>query len=332
MAAQTHTLGASAPSVFSFDSFDVRTLDRAGEAWFVASDVAAALSYRNASDMTRSLDDDEADTHIVRIRSENGVEQDRELTIINESGLYSAILKSRKPEAKRFKRWVTHEVLPSLRKSGSYALPSAAANVAVPGVAMLDDVPVLTMQRLAACFGMSIDPIRRNRELFPERFVHGVHWFRLEGDALRRFGLANLHTGEVSRNFGRSMIVWTETGAQMHAACFAPAQGKAGLAAVAAYLRGEAAPSASEPVPVAAPLPAPSAPWPVSATDLAGGKRVLLSLNRNGVVQAEPVPSGAFLLTTAELVQQIAAPDSLWSRDELRAVGLAVMARLARWG
>jgi len=327
MAAQTHTLGASAPSVFSFDSFDVRTLDLDGEVWFVASDVAAALDYAHVPHMTRNLDDDEKGVHIV-----DTLGGAQELAIINESGLYSAILKSRKPEAKRFKRWVTHEVLPSLRKSGSYALPSAAANVAAPGVAMLNDVPVLTMQRLAACFGMSIDPIRRNRELFPERFVHGVHWFRLEGDALRRFGLANLHTGEVSRNFGRSMIVWTEAGAQMHAACFAPAQGKAGLAAVAAYLRGEAASVVSEPVTVAAPLPASSAPWPVSATDLAGGKRVLLSLNRNGVVQAEPVPSGAFLLTTTELVQQITAPDSLWSRDELRAVGLAVMARLARWG
>lgn len=311
------------PTVFTFDSLNVRTLDLDGEAWFVASDVAAALDYAEAKDMTRNLDDDEKGRH--NMPTLGGMQA---LVIINESGLYSAILKSRKPEAKRFKRWVTHEVLPSLRKSGSYALPSVAANVVQPGVAMLDDLPVMTMQRLAACFGMSIDPIRRNRELFPERFVHGVHWFRLEGDALRRFGLANLHTGEVSRNFGRSMIVWTEAGAQMHAACFAPAQGKAGLAAVAAYLRGEVAPSASARVPA----PEASLPWPVSPADLAGGRRVLLSLNRNGVVQAEPVPSGAFLLTSAELAQQIAEPDSLWSRDELRAVGSAVMARLARWG
>ncbi|MEQ6292215.1 Bro-N domain-containing protein [Vogesella sp. GCM10023246] len=148
MAAQTHTLGASAPTVFSFDSFDVRTLSLDGEVWFVASDVAVALDYRDAANMVRSLDDDEADTHILSVRSDNGVEQCREVRIINESGLFSAILKSRKPEAKRFKRWVTHEVLPSLRKSGSYALPSAAANAAVPGVAMLGDVPVLTMQRL----------------------------------------------------------------------------------------------------------------------------------------------------------------------------------------
>ncbi|WP_369793020.1 ORF6N domain-containing protein [Vogesella sp. EB] len=199
---------------------------------------------------------------------------------------------------------------------------------------MLDDVPVLTMQRLAACFGMSIDPIRRNRELFPERFVHGVHWFRLEGDALRRFGLANLHTGEVSRNFGRSMIVWTEAGAQMHAACFAPTQGKAGLAAVKAYLRGEAAPSASAPVSAATAVQAPGAsmPWPVSPADLAMGGRVLLSMNHRGVLQAEPVPTEAFVATAAELAKQLAAPDVMWTRDDLHAIGAAAMARLARRG
>ncbi|MCQ4143241.1 BRO family protein [Vogesella sp. AC12] len=329
MTAHIQSLGSSAPAVFSFGSFDVRTFDREGEVWFVASDVAAALDYRNAPDMTRSLDEDEKGTHIVRTP---GGEQT--LVIINESGMYSAILKSRKPEAKPFKRWVTHEVLPSLRKSGSYALPSTAANVAAPGVAMLDDVPVLTMQRLAACFGMSIDPIRRNRELFPERFVHGVHWFRLEGDALRRFGLANLHTGEVSRNFGRSMIVWTEAGAQMHAACFAPAQGKAGLAAVEAYLRGEAAPSAIAPVSAATAVQAPGAsmPWPVSPADLARGGRVLLSMNHRGVLQAEPVPTEAFVATAAELAKQLAAPDVMWTRDDLHAIGAAAMARLARRG
>ncbi|WP_027823486.1 BRO-N domain-containing protein [Laribacter hongkongensis] len=60
----------------------------------------------------------------MRVRSENGVSQDREVTIVNESGLYSLILKSRKPEAKRFKKWVTAEVLPAIRKTGSYAAPA----------------------------------------------------------------------------------------------------------------------------------------------------------------------------------------------------------------
>lgn len=111
---------------FSFESTEVRTVtDDQGEPWFVAADVAAVLGYRETRDMTRILDDDEAAPHIVRVRSENGVEQDREMTIISESGLYACILKSRRAEAKRFRKWVTSEVLPALRKTGRYALPDA---------------------------------------------------------------------------------------------------------------------------------------------------------------------------------------------------------------
>ena len=101
--------------VFNFGDYQVRTLIKEGEPWFVASDVSSVLDYRSANDMTRNLDDEEKDTQTVRTR---GGEQ--LVSIINESGLYSAILKSRKPEAKAFKKWVTSEVLPSIRKQGKY--------------------------------------------------------------------------------------------------------------------------------------------------------------------------------------------------------------------
>ncbi|ATD20953.1 Bro-N domain-containing protein [Acinetobacter baumannii] len=108
-------------SVFNFNQNEIRTvLKDDGEIWFVASDVAKVLEYRDASNMIRNLDADESDTHNVSIRSDNGVLQDRQVTIINESGLYSATLKSRKPEAKQFKKWVTSDVLPSIRKNGGY--------------------------------------------------------------------------------------------------------------------------------------------------------------------------------------------------------------------
>jgi len=111
---------SQAVSVFQFQpSFDVRVIVIDGNPWFVASDVAAALEYRDAANMTRFLDDDDKGTHIVSTPS-----GDQQMTIINESGLYSAILKSRKPEAKKFKKWVTSEVLPSIRKTGSYTVPS----------------------------------------------------------------------------------------------------------------------------------------------------------------------------------------------------------------
>ena len=116
---------SNAMQVFDFKENAIRVV-RAddGEPWFHADDVAKVLGYREAFNMTRILDEDETAPHTVRIRSENGVMQDREVTIISESGLYHAILKSRKPEAKTFRRWVTQEVLPSIRKSGYFAVDS----------------------------------------------------------------------------------------------------------------------------------------------------------------------------------------------------------------
>ena len=101
---------------FRFEDRQVRTIVLDDQPWFVAADVSLALEYRIAGDMTRNLDDDEKGTQIVRTP---GGEQ--EMLVINESGLYSAILRSRKAEAKRFKKWITAEVLPAIRKHGSYA-------------------------------------------------------------------------------------------------------------------------------------------------------------------------------------------------------------------
>ena len=104
----------NAMMVFEKEEFGkVRVIEKDESMWFIATDIAKILEYRNASDMGRNLDDDEKGTHIVRTP---GGEQT--VVIINESGLYSAILKSRKPEAKAFKKWVTSEVLPSIRKTG----------------------------------------------------------------------------------------------------------------------------------------------------------------------------------------------------------------------
>lgn len=110
----------SLPIEFSFDGTAVRVVLVDGEPWWVATDVAQSLEYRIAGDMTRNLDEDEKGTQIVRTL---GGEQ--EMLIINESGLYSAILRSRKQSAKRFKKWVTAEVLPSIRKHGAYMMPVA---------------------------------------------------------------------------------------------------------------------------------------------------------------------------------------------------------------
>jgi prophage antirepressor-like protein len=103
--------------VFEYENKDeFRVMDRNGEPWFVLSEVCKKLGIANPRDAASRLDEDEKDG--VGIADSMG--RDQKTTIINESGLYSIILSSRKPEAKKFKKWVTSEVLPSIRKTGSY--------------------------------------------------------------------------------------------------------------------------------------------------------------------------------------------------------------------
>lgn len=107
---------------FNFNQNQIQVINKDGEAWFIASEIAAMFGYRDSHNLTRILDDDEADTHNMSIRSENGIKQSRTVTIINESGFYHAAFKSRKPEAKPFRKWVTSEVLPTIRKTGGYQI------------------------------------------------------------------------------------------------------------------------------------------------------------------------------------------------------------------
>lgn len=100
---------------FHFKATEVRTIEKDNLIWFIASDVAKALGYRGAETLTRILDDDEKGTHNMCTPGGN-----QQLTVINESGLYHAVLKSRKPEAKPFRKWVTSEVLPAIRQHGKY--------------------------------------------------------------------------------------------------------------------------------------------------------------------------------------------------------------------
>lgn len=102
---------------FDFNGWRLRGLLIDGEPWFIAKDVAESLGYRMASDMTRRLDEDEKGTRSVRTP---GGEQN--LTIISEPGLYEAIIGSQVEGAKTFKRWVKNDVLPAIRKTGSYAV------------------------------------------------------------------------------------------------------------------------------------------------------------------------------------------------------------------
>lgn len=94
---------------------EIRAVEKDGEPWFVAADVCKALELGETHVAMRRLDDDEKDRYL--IPTPGG---DQESSIVNEPGLYSLVLGSRKPEAKAFKRWITHEVIPSIRKTGGY--------------------------------------------------------------------------------------------------------------------------------------------------------------------------------------------------------------------
>ncbi|WP_337766961.1 Bro-N domain-containing protein [Phascolarctobacterium succinatutens] len=111
-----------------FDSPDfgqIRTIQQNGEPWFVGKDVADILGYQNGSrDVNRHVDEDDRQNY------QNGTfESNRGLTIINESGLYSLILSSKMPKAKEFKRWVTSEVIPAIRKTGKYEAMAQAVPI-----------------------------------------------------------------------------------------------------------------------------------------------------------------------------------------------------------
>lgn len=114
---------ASQIQVFNNGIFgNVRALVRDGEPWFVGKDVASALNYTNPR---KALADhvDEEDKGVTKCDTLGGAQN---LTIINESGLYSLILSSKLPSAKAFKRWVTSEVLPTIRKQGMYLTPATS--------------------------------------------------------------------------------------------------------------------------------------------------------------------------------------------------------------
>ena len=104
--------------IFIYSGNQLRTVKQADGLWWVLRDVCDVLGLAEPHRVAARLDDDEKGR--TRMTTPGGVQ---EVTIINEPGLYSVILRSEKPEAKAFKRWVTHDVLPSIRRTGAYGIP-----------------------------------------------------------------------------------------------------------------------------------------------------------------------------------------------------------------
>jgi anti-repressor protein len=111
--------------VFNYQERPVRTILKDGEPWFVAKDVCEVLEHSNHKVAISRLDEDE----VSKVYLTDALGREQETSIINEAGLYSLILSSNKPEAKAFKRWITHEVIPSIRKHGAYMTPEKIEEV-----------------------------------------------------------------------------------------------------------------------------------------------------------------------------------------------------------
>ncbi|WP_319760384.1 Bro-N domain-containing protein [Maridesulfovibrio sp.] len=149
---------------FDFGDRVVRVVtDQEGLYWFVAKDVCAALEISNHKDAVSRLDDDERDG--VGITDPIGRRQ--EVLAVSESGLYSLIFKSRKPEAKKFRRWVTSEVLPTLRERGCYALgdddPESEESASTPSLPYeLDKLPRLRPNQRSVALQSAVQVARMN--------------------------------------------------------------------------------------------------------------------------------------------------------------------------
>lgn len=135
---------------FNFNSATLRTLtDTAGDPWFVLKDCMSILGLGNPTETVKMFDDDEFSTTEVI----DSIGRRQQTYIISEAGLYGLVLKSRKPEAKEFKRWVTHEVLPSIRKHGIYATETTIDQILADpdfGIRLLTDLKKERAKRIEA--------------------------------------------------------------------------------------------------------------------------------------------------------------------------------------
>lgn len=131
--------------IFNFKNSAIRTIEKEGELWWVAKDICTILSINNAREATRHLKEDEKG--VISIDTLGGRQ---DITVVNEPGLYILMMRSRKPEAEAFTRWVTHEVLPAIRRTGSYSLRQN--NVIAAMAAQLEQV-TQTLAQLQAQLG-----------------------------------------------------------------------------------------------------------------------------------------------------------------------------------
>lgn len=183
-------------SVFTYQSQPVRTVSIDGEPWFVLKDVCEALGISDHKSVPRRLEEDEVDlTHLT-----DSMGRSQQTTVVNEPGLYNVILRSDKPEAKSFKRWVTHEVLPVLRKTGSYSVSPAPMSTAEMFLAQAKAMVELEQQNRAIAKRLDTQQqtLEKAVSVFTLPTVEVEHW----RDEM------NTHISRVCETYGLSQQVF----------------------------------------------------------------------------------------------------------------------------
>lgn len=177
---------------FDFNEAPVRVLLRDEQPWFVAADVCRVLELTNTSKTCETLDDDEKG--ITNGDTLGGAQQ---MLIISESGLYALVFKSRKPEARKFRKWVTSEVLPALRQTGAYQIP-ALESQATPRLRTVRDEMTQLRELLltsASAVQLKMLDVGRAQQVanLAARFLETI---KLEGDAIGYETLFEMRAGE----------------------------------------------------------------------------------------------------------------------------------------
>ena len=204
---------------------EIRTMtNEQGETFFVGKDVAEALGYKNSRKAIIDHVDNEDREDGVTIRDAIGRSQ--KIVVINESGLYALILSSKLPQAKAFKRWVTSEVLPAIRKTGHYDMTSTElkqlAGKAEYCDEVLESVSCMTTTQIAKELSMTVSDLTRLLEHQKVMYKQGGHWMLYADFARKGYAKSRTHSwrdleGDMHT---RTFLVWTETGRRfIHRLC-----------------------------------------------------------------------------------------------------------------
>lgn len=153
----------NAIQIFNFNSNTIRVIERDGDPWWVAKDVCDALGLSDVSMSVATLDDDEKLTQALLVSG-----QQRCVWLINEPGLYSLILRSRKPEAKAFKRWITHEVIPAIRKHGGYLTETKLEDILLSPEAGIKMLEAIKQEREAKIKAQQLNLVNRPKVRFAD--------------------------------------------------------------------------------------------------------------------------------------------------------------------